>query len=347
MIDSDVEQFAETFSDLKVSNVRSEFIHRQNITSPLVFVTERFDPEQSTLYMEVTDANACRQKLYGKNVYQWFHERPMHTHSYIEIMIVLSGSIRNYIGEEVFTYQESQGCIMNHNIAHKEIPCEKAELLFVSLRNDYIFSLLSTMEKEHSSLHNKDLDQFLREVQTPTGADSSPRQYWDFSPVSDTADDTRRLLCQAVSSMKHHLPGNSAFCEAAILRYLYDLGNPEIYRLQKISAELNHQDYLVSKIRFLISASYGRISRKDLESQLSYQGDYLNRVFRKSTGQSISSACQEALFQHVSHLLKTTSFSIDEIMEQLHITSRGHFYKQFQKVTGMSPKEYRRANHTV
>ncbi len=45
-------------------------------------------------------------------------------------------------------------------------------------------------------------------------------------------------------------------------------------------------------------------------------------------------------------LLLTTSLNVQEIVYQVGFSNRSHFYKEFDKRYGMTPKDYRMANKT-
>ncbi len=104
---------------------------------------------------------------------------------------------------------------------------------------------------------------------------------------------------------------------------------------------LNHQEHLTSRIDLMIQSTHGRLRIQELEELLSYNGDYLSRLYRQQKGCSISEACRERMLRDARYLLRHSDKSVDEIMQELGVTSRGYFFAQFQKAFGMTPKEYR------
>ena len=51
--------------------------------------------------------------------------------------------------------------------------------------------------------------------------------------------------------------------------------------------------------------------------------------------------------EHAANMLKYTDYSIAVIAEYFCFSTQSHFGKQFKKVYGMTPKEYRKANRYI
>lgn len=334
----------ETVPSLQISSLYNDRLQQQSIAGHYTVVWERFDASREYGEVEIFDGKENQRILLTEGQYHYFVERPLHRHSYLEIMVVLSGSVRNQIEDTTFIYRAGQGCIMNMNIRHKEIPIENTEILFLGIPKDLLQELLLTMVSEKSSLNNPMLTVFLQAAAGLLESHIDTRQYWDFSVAStsqNSVDIAFSMCFEAMDALRRNCPGSTYLIRAAILRLLESISNPELFSLQNVSYAMTRKEFLVSKITFLIQASHGKITQEELEQHLSYHGDYLNRCFKEIKGISISAYRNEAIITKVKELLETTQLSVDLIMEQLHITSRGHFFRQFQKQTGMTPRQYR------
>ena len=340
----DIQSLLDTVPEIQISSLYNDLLHHQNITSRYSIVLERFDCDAQIGTVEILSENNSLMFRLTEGQYRYFYERPLHRHDYLEVMMVISGSVRNYIEDTSFVYQAGQGCIMNTNIRHKELPLENAEVLFIGMQKDLLQEMLTTMDVEESGLKNPMLQLFLQTAAGKLDAHMDTRQYWDFSPVSETAcevDAAFALCLDTLRTWQHKQPGGSYLIRAAILRLLDTISDPDQFMLQNISYAMTRKEFLVSKVAFLAQASYGRITQDDLEKYLSYHADYLNRCFKELKGKSISDYCSEITMKKVKQLLENTQLSVDEIMEQMHITSRGHFFKKFREGTGMTPRQYR------
>lgn len=341
---TEIEALIENMPSLQIRSLYNDLLQQQNIAGRYTLVLERLDTDQEHGEVEILAGKDSQRITLTKSQYRYFMERPMHRHSYLEIMLVLSGSVRNQIEDATFTYRAGEGCIMNMNIRHKEIPAENAEILFLGIQKELLQELLMTMELEKSQLKNPILKAFLQAAAGLLDSHIDTRQYWDFTPASDAGDRLQEVfaMCQdLMAALKENRPGCTYLIRARMLQLLEQISDPELFTLQNVSYAMTRKEFLVSKIVFLIQASYGKITQADLEQHLSYHGDYLNRCFKELRGKSISAYCTEVTMDKARQLLETTQLSIDRIMEQLHITSRGYFFRQFQKKTGMTPRQYR------
>ncbi|HBA63177.1 MAG TPA: hypothetical protein DCZ20_04900 [Lachnospiraceae bacterium] len=84
------------------------------------------------------------------------------------------------------------------------------------------------------------------------------------------------------------------------------------------------------------------ITRNMLEKLVSFNHDYLNRIFKKETGYSLIEYIQYYRIIMAKKLLRTTSLSVAEIGEKIGIDEPAYFIRVFRKWTGMTPGNYRR-----
>ena len=104
---------------------------------------------------------------------------------------------------------------------------------------------------------------------------------------------------------------------------------------------------LLSFVRFkqdssnLLEDTDGRISRSELEQILNYSGNYLNTIVKKYTHKCLFDYGQTFCMKKAATLLKETTSSISEIMEELHFTNTTHFYKCFKEHYHMTPNQFR------
>ena len=96
---------------------------------------------------------------------------------------------------------------------------------------------------------------------------------------------------------------------------------------------------LFSHICHLLEDTDGRISRSELEQILNYSGNYLNTIVKKYTHKCLFDYGQTFCMKKAATLLKETTSSISEIMEELHFTNTTHFYKCFKEHYHMTPNQ--------
>ena len=69
---------------------------------------------------------------------------------------------------------------------------------------------------------------------------------------------------------------------------------------------------------------------------------YLSRVVRQVTGRTVVDYINQMLVMEASFLLQTSQLSITQIVDHLHFADTPSFSKFFSRLSGMSPKKYRK-----
>lgn len=75
--------------------------------------------------------------------------------------------------------------------------------------------------------------------------------------------------------------------------------------------------------------------------QLNIHVNHLNKALKESTGQSTSQLINERILQEAGVLLKSTSWTINEIAWSLGFREPNHFSSFFKSRTGITPKKFR------
>lgn len=99
---------------------------------------------------------------------------------------------------------------------------------------------------------------------------------------------------------------------------------------------------LIYKVKAYAAKHYmGNLSLDCLASEVHLSPSYLSRLFKKETGENLSTYVQNIRIQEAKVLLKTTGLRGYEVGEQVGIPDPVYFSRIFKKVTGMKPKDYR------
>lgn len=84
------------------------------------------------------------------------------------------------------------------------------------------------------------------------------------------------------------------------------------------------------------------ISIADLANNTGYTEYYFSHKFKKEIGNSVKEYVQKNKIERAKSLLSSTEKTIQGISDELAFSTRSCFYTCFQKMTGMSPTEYRK-----
>ncbi|MCI8371161.1 MAG: AraC family transcriptional regulator [Lachnospiraceae bacterium] len=122
------------------------------------------------------------------------------------------------------------------------------------------------------------------------------------------------------------------------------------YLKQITEASLQHsetirQDSCVWKaIRFIEQNYYLDIDVDMLCDHVNYSRSYLSRTFRNETSMTIPEYINKIRVQNAIHLLKDSKMQVKEISVLVGMKDSFYFSKLFKKITGETPREYRK-NH--
>lgn len=83
------------------------------------------------------------------------------------------------------------------------------------------------------------------------------------------------------------------------------------------------------------------ISLEALASLVYLSPTYLSRLFKRETGETLSTYIQDVRMERAKNLLCTTSMKIYEVAEQVGFSDPVYFSRMFKKATGVKPKDFR------
>ena len=203
----------------------------------------------------------------------FFRKRPLHQHSCIEIMYVLSGAVTNYVENQVFTYEAGQCCIMNKNILHSEDFAGDFQAVFLMMQDDFIAQLLAEYQESdpNGSMHQEENLIFQLFTDSRNRLHQFDKVYLDcfpIIPVNDILEKTSPLLNTIIYEIINMKPGSLFFIKGAFSRLLLLMTDPKLFSINRIHSQSESQEYLFSKITHIMRTSHGRCTREELSSQL-------------------------------------------------------------------------------
>lgn len=137
----------------------------------------------------------------------------------------------------------------------------------------------------------------------------------------------------------HTIEGVRSLHDAMVLDYTEKMRR--ICRSDTNSRHINVcKEYIYSHIK-------ERITVEDLADVLGVSASYLSRLFKKETGDSVSTYIRTQKIEMAKNLLQYSEYSMIEIANRLSFSSQSHFIQQFRESVGMIPKKYRDLNHAI
>ena len=82
-----------------------------------------------------------------------------------------------------------------------------------------------------------------------------------------------------------------------------------------------------------------------LGQRLGLSANYISRIFKAITGDSLHSSLTSIRMERARELLSTTDHSVSRISEMVGIENGNYFYTLFKRAFGLTPTEYRNSLH--
>ena len=96
-----------------------------------------------------------------------------------------------------------------------------------------------------------------------------------------------------------------------------------------------------STLKYLKENYHKHLSLDDLAAQAFLSKDYLNRIFRESTGMPVNAFLQKLRVEEACRLLTTTEIAVTEVAAACGFGDSKAFYSTFKRITGTTPGEFR------
>ena len=345
------ETLSEDFRNLlTIYGKESHFNQYYHLETPFSFVLETYYKDEDSEYITLTNFTPKDIKhtivTNPANIIS-SQNRVLHQHDFYEFMYVLDGTVTNSIENTVRIYPKGSGCIVNRNLRHAERFEGNFRVFFLNLSKEYIDKLIHEHHKlyfaEEYALFDSPVMKFLNESESSDTL--SNKQFLDIFPVQGNRYSHRCMYENGENISKTMFSptiGSSHLIDGYIYKILGLICDEKAFHTTHITLDYDSDFLIFSRASHLIEDSDGMISRGELEKELHYSGDYINRIIKKYSSMNLSNYCMSYRLSRALELLKDTRLSISEIAFQLGFKNRTHFYKQFKEHYHTMPSAFRK-----
>ena len=271
----------------------------------------------------------------------------LHRHSYYELMFVIEGSLYQVIENERHHYTPGSCCLLNKNVLHAEEHSTDFTAAFLDISDGLLADISDNLTggffRAELERPATDLDAFLKD--NLSGQSGYEKRYVDFVPEKDNGRGARKAAA-TIDAIREELLnpriGSTCLIKTHITKLFQILSDRRFYKTTPIQIGTDSENMLFDKIDKIMRDTDGRASRRFLEEELHYSGDYLNKITKKYTGFNIHDFGMSICMGIAARELLTTDRSIGDIAFGLGFSNRTHFYKQFDKIYHTSPAQYRK-----
>ena len=110
-------------------------------------------------------------------------------------------------------------------------------------------------------------------------------------------------------------------------------------RVGEAAKRLRYPPHVRECIRYVQQNLYKKIAVSDVAAACGLSADYISRLFKRATGDSLCRYIQIQKIQAAESLLRD-GMEVREVCEVLSFCSQSHFISVFKKVTGSTPKAF-------
>lgn len=255
-------------------------------------------------------------------------EMPFHYHPEYELVYITRGSGQRYIGNSIHNFKSGDMVFIGADLAHVWVtekqenkPEEKpvAEAMVLQFSKVLFDSLIETPE-------------FLKIKRLFARAQSGLKVVGKTrDEVAEMLDDL--LLCQGVKRLTRLISILDRLSQAGTLIPLNPVDfKPGIY----------HEDERINTVHhYVISRHQQRILVREAAALAHLEKSAFCRFFKAKTRKTFTRFVNETRIDHACRLLLDNRLSVTQIAFEVGFNNLANFYRQFNKIMGMTPNRYR------
>lgn len=280
----------------------------------------------------------CKKLLkHGKLIEIRTHTRfvhfPIHTHNYIEVIYMCSGSTAHIIDGKKLILQTGDLLFLNQNVTQEVLPAGLNDVAVNFIILPEFFDTVFTMLGEEKNLLRDFLVGCLCENDTQI-------RYLHFQVANILP--VQNLIENLIWSLKNDSSNKRRINQVTMGLLFLQLLN---YTDQMYASSHPFEEKLILHVLHYIDEHYKDASLTELSKQLGYDIYWLSRTIKKYTGQTYKELLQTKRFNQALYLLQNTTLSVSDIIIATGYDNTSYFYRTFKKRFSLSPNEYRQSYH--
>ena len=254
---------------------------------------------------------------------------PLHRHNYVEMMIVLSGSITHRIDGEPLTLSTGEVLIMSKHVSHSVERSGKEDIgVNIIMSDRFIYGVTS-------ELAGTVFSSLIKENAKQNGAPI----YLAFRTGG------RKYLENAIENLLFELTvrgedvGVMSGTVSLLLRYL-SLENDEL--LIHGNVKTDKDDARRLDVLSYVKSNYRTASLTELSEKLYLTVPYLSKVIKDSFGKSFKELVVDERMERARTAIEETALPIGDIIRSVGYENESYFHREFKKRYGTTPLAIRK-----
>lgn len=254
---------------------------------------------------------------------------PEHTHNYIEVIYMCSGSTTHIINGKEIVLNKGELLFLNQKATQEILPAGENDIAvnFIILPEFFDYGL-RMMDLEQNRLRS-----FIENCLTGEHV-SSGYMLFRVSEVLPIQNLVENLIWTIVNKKT-----NKRSIQQATMGLLF-LEMINYMDLMEAESD-NESGMLVISVIKYIEEHYRDGELTELAKQLHYDVYWLSKEIKKRTGQTYTELLQKKRLDQAAFLLTTTGLSVMDVAIAVGYDNISYFHRIFQKEFGMTPRKYR------
>ena len=253
-----------------------------------------------------------------------------HLHPYYEIFFFLSPNASHLIEGVPYNIRMGDFVLLAPSVMHKSIYYKGEPSKRVII--DFMYPL-----------DNPDTADAYKEILKPFHTDT-PIYRFDYEDQKRLTDILNNLFLFSRDHKYYGNPADEFYIHTKFQEFLYTL-----YEIHERNQYKNEQSYnsieqKMYEVSSYIHAHYDEdISLDSLSEQFFISSSYLSREFKQVTGFNLSNYIQLTRIKNAQYRLVSSNDKISQIAQECGFSSFSQFNRVFNKISGISPREYRQS----
>ena len=290
------------------------------------------------IYHGISDSDKHRRSMtynYYFNKQTRYSNVLPHRHSFVEMFYIYSGSCTGTINGKKVTFSKGDICIMDQNTIHQIGMVQEKDIVLNCLFYPDYFNSNFTQRLINAGPVAGFISNVLNE-----------HAFHDSYLIFKTDDERIRELFEDIfcEFMDPGICSNDIIDSYLSLLFIqlgrqYQAKHEEEYR--------NQSKKYITEILKYIEDFADCCTLEEVAERFDYNSAHLSRILKKTTGKSFKEIVDRCRMNRAEFLLRTTDRSISSIALECGWTNQNQFYKKFNEVHDMSPKEFKKRRKTT